>query len=54
MKTFLSRLKHKSGVTIDEYLLIAAIIWVAITIGVQVVTAGTPSGALKIDQSKLH
>jgi Flp pilus assembly pilin Flp len=55
MKTFLSRFsKKQSGVTLDEYALIAALVWVAIMIGVQVVSAGTPSGAIKIDQSKLH
>jgi Flp pilus assembly pilin Flp len=55
MKTFLSRFsKRQSGVTLDEYALIAALVWVAIMIGVQVVSAGTPSGAVKTDQSKLH
>jgi Flp pilus assembly pilin Flp len=55
MKTILSLFsKNKSGVTIDEYALIAALVWVAIMIGVQVVNASTPSGAVKIDQSELH
>jgi Flp pilus assembly pilin Flp len=55
MKTFLSRSsKKQSGVTLDEYALIAALVWVAIMIGVQVVSAGTPSDAAKTDQSKLH
>jgi Flp pilus assembly pilin Flp len=55
MKTFLSRFsKKQSGVTLDEYALIAALVWVAIMIGVQVVSAGTPSGTVKTDQSKLH
>jgi len=55
MKTIISLFsKNKSGVTIDEYALIAALVWVAIMIGVQVVSAGTPSGTVKTDQSKLH
>jgi Flp pilus assembly pilin Flp len=55
MKTFLSRFSNKqSGVTLDEYALIAALVWVTIMIGVQVVNASTPSGAVKIGQSKLH
>ena len=55
MKTFLSRFsKKQSGITLDEYALIAALVWVAIMIGVQFVSASTPSGAVKIDQSKLH
>ena len=29
-------------------------VWIALMIGVQVVSAGTPSGAVKADQSKLH
>ncbi len=52
MKAFFTHfLKNKSGVTVDEYLLIVAIIWVAITIGVQVVTAGAPSDTLKTDKA---
>ena len=55
MKAFLSRFsKKQSGVTLDEYALIAALVWIALMIGVQVVSAGTPSGAVKADQSKLH
>jgi Flp pilus assembly pilin Flp len=55
MKTFLSRFsKNKTGVTLDEYVLVAALVWVAILIGVQVVSADTPSSAVRIDQSKIH
>ena len=55
MKTFLSRFsKKQSGVTLDEYALIAALVWIAVMIGVQAVNASTPSGAVKSDQSKLH
>lgn len=55
MKAILSLFsKNKSGVTLDEYALIAALVWVAIMIGVQVVSAGTLTGAVKTDQSKLH
>ena len=55
MKSIISLFsKNKSGVTIDEYALIAALVWVAIMIGVQVVSASTPLGAVKVEQSKLH
>jgi Flp pilus assembly pilin Flp len=55
MKTFPSRFpKNKSSVTVDEYLLVAALVWVAVMLGVQVVSAATPSHALKIDQRGPH
>ena len=51
MKTFLSRfLQKQSGVTIDEYALIAALICVAIMIGAQSLSAGKPSGEFKLAQ----
>lgn len=47
MKTFLSRfVKNKSGVTVDEYFLIAALIWIVVTIALQVIRANKPWGAL--------
>jgi Flp pilus assembly pilin Flp len=55
MKTFLSRFsKNKSGVTIGEYVLIAALIWVVIMIGVRVISAGKSSGGFNIAQRELR
>ncbi len=52
MKTFLSRFsKNKSGVTLNEYVLVAALVWVAILIGVQVASAGKPSSAVKLTKA---
>ncbi len=53
MKTFPSRFsKHKSGVTLDECLLIAALVWIAIVVGVQFIRAGKPQGNFNVAQSE--
>jgi len=53
MKTFPSRFsKHKSGVTLEECLLIAALIWLAIVVGVQFIIAGKPPGNFNAAQSE--
>ncbi len=47
MKTFLSRfVKNKSGVTVEEYFLIAALIWIVVTIALQILRANKTWGAL--------
>jgi len=49
MKVFLPRFqKRKSGITFDEYILLAALVWVAIVVGVQVIRGAKSQGDFNI------